>query len=53
MSENDRDLIILRFYNELTIEEVSQLINKSYDATKVAINRAFTKLKEIINNENK
>ncbi len=53
LSENDRDLIILRFYNELTIEEVSQLINKSYDATKVAINRAFTKLKEIINNENK
>lgn len=53
LSELDKDLLILRFYNELSIEEISVLINKTYDATKVALNRAFTKLKEIINNESK
>lgn len=53
LSEFDKDLLILRFYNDLSIEEISTLINKSYDATKVALNRAFTKLKEIINNESK
>lgn len=53
LSDLDKDLIILRFYNELDIEEISKIINKTYDATKVAINRAFNRLKEIINNENK
>lgn len=53
LSELDKDLLILRFYNDLSIEEISVLINKSYDTTKVALNRAFNKLKEIVNNENK
>lgn len=53
LSQIDRDLLILRFYNELSIEEIAQVTNKSYDSTKVALNRAFNKLKEIINHEDK
>lgn len=53
LSSQDKDILILRFYNEFSIEEISLLIDKSYDATKVAVNRAFYKLKDIITNENR
>lgn len=53
LSEIDKDLLILRFYNELAIEEIALVTGKTYDATKMALSRAFSKLKELINNENK
>jgi len=51
LSQIDKDLLILRFYNDFSIDEIAQLTGKSYDATKVALNRAFNKLKENINHE--
>lgn len=49
LDEESRELITLRYIEGIEIEEISVIIGKSYDATKVAIFRAFNKLKEKIN----
>jgi RNA polymerase sigma-70 factor (ECF subfamily) len=51
LPENDQELLILRYVNDLSIEEVAQVINKKYSATKVAVHRAIKKLRDLINNE--
>ncbi len=49
LNTHDHELLTMRFINELEIEEVAQIINKSYTATKTAIHRALNNLKQIIN----
>lgn len=48
LKENERELIYLRYVQELTIKEVSTILRRSKIATKVAIHRAIKKLRQII-----
>jgi len=49
LNEAEQELISLYYIEGLELKEVSEIINKSYDATKMAINRALHKLKNICN----
>jgi RNA polymerase sigma-70 factor (ECF subfamily) len=48
LDKKERDVIILRYINGLSIEEISQLIHKKSSATKVMIHRAIKHLKKIL-----
>ncbi|MBD3363507.1 sigma-70 family RNA polymerase sigma factor [Candidatus Dojkabacteria bacterium] len=48
LSEAEKELIILRYIEQLEIEEIAEIINHKYDTTKVYINRALHKLQEIL-----
>ncbi len=50
LSSDEQELITLRFINEYELEEISKIINKSYNTTKVAVHRALQKLKLLIAN---
>lgn len=49
LSDDDCELITLRYIEQLELEEVAELIGKSYNATKVAVHRALYKLRDLIN----
>lgn len=49
LDSSDQDLITWRYIQELEIEEISEIIGKNYNTTKVAIHRALQRLKQIIN----
>ncbi len=48
LPDDKKELLILRYINNLSIKEVSKIIGKKYTATKVAIHRAIKKLREVI-----
>jgi RNA polymerase sigma-70 factor (ECF subfamily) len=52
LKEQDKEIIILRYIEGIELDEISLIINKSYDATKVACNRAMKKLQEQVENNN-
>ncbi len=49
---NEKEIIILRYIEELEINEIATIINKNKIATKVAIYRAIKNLRKIVNNKN-
>ncbi|MDD3647313.1 MAG: sigma-70 family RNA polymerase sigma factor [Candidatus Dojkabacteria bacterium] len=49
LSEDEKDLLVLRFVEKLEIEEVAAVLNKKKSATKVQIHRTLNKLKLMIN----
>ncbi|MDD4028609.1 MAG: RNA polymerase sigma factor [Caldisericia bacterium] len=48
LSPKDRELITMRYFQELTIEEIARIVNISVANAKVRIHRATKKLKQII-----
>jgi len=50
LSTGDRELVTLRFYQELTIEEISKILKIQKNTVKVRIHRAMKKLKEYLKN---
>lgn len=53
LSDEEQELIILRYIEDQDIKTISKIVNKKRSATKVAIHRAMNKLKKIVNEENK
>ena len=51
LAEIDRKILMMRFYQELTIEEISKILHLSVVNTKVKIHRALKKLKEYVKND--
>lgn len=47
LNERDQELIILRFKEDLSIIEISKILNIEYSATKVAIHRALKRLSDL------
>ncbi len=45
LDQDDREVITLRYINEMSIKDIAEIINKSNNATKVMIHRALKKLK--------
>lgn len=50
LNEEERSILILRYIDELELNEIAEIIDKSYDATKVYIHRIIQKLKILIQN---
>lgn len=48
MEIHDRELIILYYYQELSMKEVAQVIGKSENVTIQRMNRARKRLKKIL-----
>jgi len=48
-----REIIIMRFINDLTLEEIADITQKSRGNVRVIIHRALTALKELIEEEKK
>lgn len=46
LDEDESELIILRYFNDLEIAEVAEIVGKTEGATKVALHRVIGKLKE-------
>jgi RNA polymerase sigma-70 factor, ECF subfamily len=51
LSENDRELIKLRYIGGLTIGEISKVLDINYIAARVRIHRALKKAREIFNKQ--
>jgi RNA polymerase sigma-70 factor (ECF subfamily) len=49
LNDSEQELITLYYIEELEIKEVANIVDKGYDATKMAINRALHKLKDLCN----
>ncbi|PIQ76154.1 hypothetical protein COU78_01185 [Candidatus Peregrinibacteria bacterium CG10_big_fil_rev_8_21_14_0_10_49_24] len=49
LSQKDQDVLLLRYAQELSVEEIAEVMNMNYSATKVALHRATKKLKERCN----
>lgn len=49
LDELSQQVIILKYIEGFEIDEISKIINKKYDATRMLIFRAIKKLKETIN----
>ena len=52
LKEEEKDVLTLKYIQELEISEVASIINKSKDATKVMIHRTIKKLKIIVGSKN-
>lgn len=50
LNDRDRELVQLRYIQDLSIKEIAQIIDKNESATKVAIHRAIKKLRKIYRN---
>ncbi len=51
LSQKEREIIQLRFYQELTFEEIAKVLSTSVGNVKVRIHRAIKKLKEMMPND--
>jgi|ADurb_H2B_02_Slu_FD_contig_21_656882_length_846_multi_4_in_0_out_0_2 RNA polymerase sigma-70 factor (ECF subfamily) len=51
LSQKEREIIQLRFYQELTFEEMAKVLSTSVGNVKVRIHRAIKKLKEMMPND--
>jgi len=49
LKEKEKEVIVLRYVQDLDIRDVAQIIGKSENTTKVMIHRALKKLKYIMN----
>ena len=49
LKEKEKEVIVLRYVQDLDIEAISKIIGKSRNTTKVMIHRAIKKLKYIMN----
>ena len=49
LNEKEKEVIVLRYVQDLDIRDVAQIIGKSENTTKVMIHRALKKLKYIMN----
>lgn len=52
ISRYEREVVQLRFVQQLKIKEISQILNRSENAITTALSRALNKLKLILNDEN-
>jgi RNA polymerase sigma-70 factor (ECF subfamily) len=50
LKEKEKEVITLRYIQDLEIEDIAKIIGKSSNTTKVMIHRAIKKLKYILNN---
>jgi len=48
LSNQDKEIITLRYIQDIDIKDVSNIINKNYIATKVMLHRALEKLKKVM-----
>ena len=48
LKDHEKEVIILRYVQDLEIEDIAKITNKNINATKVMIHRAIQKLKEIM-----
>ncbi|MCE5223298.1 RNA polymerase sigma factor [bacterium] len=51
LSQKEKEIIQLRFYQELTFEEIAKVLSTSVGNVKVRIHRAIKKLKEMMPND--
>jgi len=51
LKEQEKEVVILRYIQELEIEEIAKIINKNHIATKVMIHRAIKKIKDIVDSQ--
>jgi RNA polymerase sigma-70 factor (ECF subfamily) len=51
LSMQDREILTMRFFQELTIEEIAKILHISISNTKVKIHRSIKKLKELVKND--
>jgi len=49
LKEKEKEVIVLRYVQDLEIEEIAKILGKSKNTTKVMIHRAIKKLKYIMN----
>ncbi len=49
LPERSRELIILKYVNDLSNKEISEVLDKSESAIRTALSRSLTKLKELLN----
>jgi RNA polymerase sigma-70 factor, ECF subfamily len=49
LNATEKEIIILRFIEDLEISEIAEIIGKKYSATKVFLHRSLLKLKQILN----
>lgn len=49
LSEDDREIIVMRFINELGPKEIAEILDESENVVSVRINRALKKAREIFN----
>lgn len=48
LSEREQELIILRFKEDISVKEISEIMGMEYSATKVAIHRAIKNLSDLM-----
>ncbi len=48
LSDKDKELIIMRYINEFDLEEISKMLDITYDNAKVSVNRALNKLRNLV-----
>jgi RNA polymerase sigma-70 factor (ECF subfamily) len=51
LNEREQELILLRYREDLSVQDIAKALNLNYSATKVAIHRALKKLQTICNEE--
>ncbi len=51
LEERERDIIILRFYSGKSLKEIAEKMGISYSYVKILQNKAFDKLKKLLENE--
>lgn len=49
LSTYEQELITLRYFSQLDITEISQILNKKYNTAKADLNRTLQKLKSLVN----
>jgi len=47
LKEDERDVILLRFTSELSIEEIAKVLGKKLSATKMSFYRTLEKFKQL------
>jgi len=52
LSEEEREIITLRYIQDYSVKEISSILEKNYSATKVQLHRAIKKLRELVEEQN-
>jgi len=47
----EREILLLRYFEDFDLKEIAEIINKNYSATKVLIHRSLKKLKALLAHE--
>lgn len=50
LTDREQELLLLRYKADLAVEDIAQMLEMEYSATKVAIHRAIKKLIKFLNN---